>query len=46
MTDAWDPFHAHIYTSTASETLRRRSNFTWNCKQKKGTGDLVDVILL
>ena len=44
MTDAYDPFHAHIYYDAAdrSAAAQLRSDLL----AKKGTGDLVDVLFV
>ena len=44
MTDAYDPFHAHIYFDGSDRTAAERLHS--ELRGKKGTGDLVDVIFV
>lgn len=44
MTDARDPFHAHIYYDASGRTTAERLHSELHAKQ--GTGDLADVIFV
>ena len=44
MTDAYDPFHAHIYYDASDRSAAEQLHS--ELRTKKGTGDLVDVIFV
>jgi aromatic ring-cleaving dioxygenase len=44
MTDAYDPFHAHIYYEASDRSAAEQLQS--ELQSKKGTGDLVDVIFV
>lgn len=44
MTDAYDPFHAHIYYDVSARSAAAQLHS--ELRARKGTGDLVDVIFV
>lgn len=44
MTDAYDPFHAHIYSDASDRSAAEQLHS--DLRAKKGTGDLIDVLFV
>lgn len=44
MTDAYDPFHAHIYYDASDRSAAEQLHS--DLRAKKGTGDLIDVLFV